>query len=94
MKEQPPKKPPIKTAMRLPADLHADLQDVAEREGHSMNTEIVSRLTAAAGGASLAGVMKQNRTLIEQNNRLAAELAEVKGMLQTVVDALGPRRKR
>jgi hypothetical protein len=94
MKEQPPKKPPIKTAMRLPADLHADLQDVAEREGHSMNTEIVTRLTAAAGGASLVAVMKQNRILIEQNNRLAAELEEVKSMVQTIVDALGPRRKR
>ncbi len=93
MKEQPLKKPPIKTAMRLPADLHADLQDVAEREGHSMNTEIVARLAAAAGGASLVAVMKQNRTLIEQNNRLAVELAEVKTLLQTVVDALGPRRK-
>jgi len=93
MKQPPPSnKPAIKTAMRIPAELHADLQDAAEREGHSMNAEIIVRLTAAAGGASLLTVMEQNRQLIKQNKLLAAEVSEIKSMLQAVVDAIGPRR--
>lgn len=57
-----------------------------------MNAEIIVRLTAAAGGASLLTVMEQNRQLIKQNKLLAAEVSEIKSMLQAVVDAIGPRR--
>nr|WP_229509012.1 Arc family DNA-binding protein [Massilia sp. CCM 8734] len=39
-----------KTALRLPPDLHAEIQAEAERNGHSMNTEILLRLRAGAPG--------------------------------------------
>jgi predicted HicB family RNase H-like nuclease len=85
MKETPPKKPAIKTAMRIPADLHADLQDVAARAGHSMNTEIINRLTAAAGGVSLS-------TLAGQNVEMMAEIKRTQEMVQEIIAALSPRR--
>jgi hypothetical protein len=85
MTEKPLKKPAIKTAMRIPADLHADLQDAAARADHSMNTEIISRLTAALGGASIAAIM-------EQNNLIMAELKRTQDMVRTIIDAIGPRR--
>jgi hypothetical protein len=94
MKEQPPKKPPIKTAMRLPADLHADLKEAAEREQHSMNDEIIHRLTAMAGGTSLAAILAQTRRLSEENKQLKAEIKQTQQMVQTIIDALEPRRKR
>lgn len=34
----------IKTALRLPRDLHASVQEAAERAGRSMNAEIIQRL--------------------------------------------------
>lgn len=85
MKEKPPKKPAIKTAMRIPADLHADLQDAAIRADHSMNAEIISRLTAAAGGASLSAIL-------EQNEQIMAELKKTQDMVQSILAAIGPRR--
>lgn len=85
MSDHSPKKPAIKTAMRIPANLHQDLQDAAAREGHSMNAEIISRLTAAAGGASLAAVF-------EQNKKIMSELAKTQAMIETIISAIGPRR--
>lgn len=85
MKEKPLKKPAIKTAMRIPADLHADLQDSAARADHSMNAEIIARLTAAAGGITLASVVEQNREIM-------AELKRTQDMIQVIIAAIGPRR--
>jgi hypothetical protein len=85
MKEKPPKKPFIKTAMRLPADLHADIEDAAIRADHSMNDEIIARCAAAAGGASITAVM-------EQNKQLMAELRRTQEMVQSIINAIGPRR--
>jgi hypothetical protein len=85
MTEKPPKKPSIKTAMRIPADLHSDIQDAAARADHSMNAEIVARLTAAAGGASITAV-------IEQNKQIMAELKKTQDMVQFIIDAIKPRR--
>ena len=34
----------IKTALRLPADLHARIQLAAEKAGRSMNAELINRL--------------------------------------------------
>jgi hypothetical protein len=84
MKEKPPKKPAIKTAMRIPADLHADLQDAAIRADHSMNAEIISRLTAAAGGASLSAVL-------EQNQQIMVELKKTQDMVQSILSTIASR---
>jgi hypothetical protein len=96
MKEQPPKKPYIKSAVRLPADLHADIKESALREDHSMNDEIIRRLAAMSGGASLATILAHIRRLSDENQQLKAELkAESKktqDMVQTIIDALSPRR--
>jgi hypothetical protein len=94
MKEQPPKKPPIKTAMRLPADLHADLKEAAAREEHSMNDEIIHRLTAIYGGASLATILAETKHLREENRQLKVEVKKTQQMVQSIIDALGPKRKR
>jgi Cys-tRNA synthase (O-phospho-L-seryl-tRNA:Cys-tRNA synthase) len=94
MKEQSPKKPPIKTAMRLPAELHADLKEAAEREDHSMNDEIILRCTAMSGGASLATILAQTQRLSEENRQLKAEIQKTQQMVQSIIDALGPGRKR
>lgn len=40
----------IKTALRLPPDLHAEIHAAAEHLGHSMNTEILNRLRAGQTG--------------------------------------------
>jgi 3-hydroxy-3-methylglutaryl CoA synthase len=50
-----------------------------------MNTEIVARLTAAAGGASITAV-------IEQNKQIMAELKKTQDMVQLIIDAIKPRR--
>jgi hypothetical protein len=50
-----------------------------------MNAEIISRLTAAVGGASIAAIM-------EQNNLIMAELKRTQDMVRTIIDAIGPRR--
>jgi hypothetical protein len=34
----------VQTALRLPPDLHQELKEAAERNGHSLNAEIVARL--------------------------------------------------
>lgn len=94
MKEQPLNKPPIKTAMRLPADLHADLKEAAKREEHSMNDEIIHRLTVVYGGASLATILAEVRSLREENRQLRADQKKTQQMIQGIIDALGPGRKR
>lgn len=72
------KKTHVKTAMRIPSDLHAEIVDAAERAGHSMNDEIVSRLSAGRGGASLFDIVAQN--------------VRTQEMIQQILDAIGPRK--
>lgn len=58
----------IKTALRLPPDLHAEILADAERHGHSMNTEILFRLRAAAPGrlpAELSEIKAMLQRVIE-----------------------------
>lgn len=37
----------IKTALRLPVDLHAEIQASAERNGRSMNAEMIARMQSS-----------------------------------------------
>jgi hypothetical protein len=85
MNDKPAKKTSIKTAMRIPADLHADIQDAASRADHSMNAEIIARLAAGSGGATLAMVLEQNRMIMD-------ELQKTQEMIRTIIQAIGPRR--
>lgn len=68
----------IVTTIRLPVELHAEIKDAAFQAGHPMNTEIVARLQASPKGTSLADIARQN--------------AKTQEMVQTIIDALRPRR--
>jgi hypothetical protein len=45
----------LKTALRLPRDLHKQIHQAAEQEGRSMNAEIVARLQASFDYESKTG---------------------------------------
>lgn len=53
----------IRTAMRLPRDLHAEVRKAAQAAGHTMNAEIIARVAAANEIASFKVVMRQNEEL-------------------------------
>lgn len=63
----------IKTALRLPRDLHATIQEAAESSGKSMNAEIISRLLtnpeAVAATTILAKLNELEHAFIESNKR-------------------------
>lgn len=77
MTKTPKHHPDVKTAFRLPAALHAELKEAAELAGHSMNAEIIARLSAPAGH-TLRDIAKQNMKTQE--------------MIQQIIDAIRPRR--
>lgn len=56
--------------MRLPPDLHAEIKDAAARAGHSMNVEIIARLTAQPVDITLRDVARQNVRTQEMIQRL------------------------
>jgi predicted transcriptional regulator len=66
----------IKTALRLPRELHAEIKDAAEYHGRSMNAEIISRLESA--GVTLSEIAQQN--------------IKTQGMIQQIIDAISMRR--
>lgn len=69
----------IKTALRLPRELHAEIKSSADFHGRSMNAEIIARLSAfPAGPATLEQLAAQNR--------------RTQDMVQMIIDALTPRR--
>lgn len=48
----------VHTAVRLPPELRDEIKDAADRNGHSMNAEIVARLSAAPQDAKLDAITK------------------------------------
>ena len=67
----------VKTALRLPAALHTELKDAAERNGHSMNAEILARLQEAPALARLDRIGKDQR--------------EIKAMVREMLGVIGDR---
>lgn len=67
----------IKTAVRVPRDLHAELQDAAERNGRSMNAEIIARL--------------QSEPLRDLLSKITREVAEVKAMDREILAIVSNR---
>lgn len=63
MKKTPPPIPEqttiIHTAFRLPIDLRDEIRSAAEREGHSMNAEVIARLRAVPVDARLDELEKK-----------------------------------
>jgi len=68
----------IRTALRLPRDLHQRVQEDAERNGRTMNAEIIARLSSDYAGVTLPDIAKQN----EKTHR----------MVQEIIDAITVRR--
>jgi len=68
----------IKTALRLPPDLHAEIKSAAEYHGRSMNAEIIARLAAATAGPV---------TL----DTLVAQQLRTQEMVQQIIDAMERR---
>jgi hypothetical protein len=62
------------TTVRLPVGLHAEIKEAAARNGHSMNVEIIARLTSAPPGLTLSDISRQN--------------VRTQEMLQRVIDTL------
>lgn len=85
MTEKPSNPYTVKTNIRFPAKLYAELKDAALRADHSINTEVVSRCTAASGGASLA-------SLAQQNEQLRADIMRLEALVQSIIAAISPRR--
>lgn len=89
----------IRTALRLPRDLHADVQAAAEKAGRSMNAEIIDRLSNAMNQDELQRDVEKYRMMyihlqhecavLQQNANLVApklvELEETKAILHQLM---------
>lgn len=53
----------VRTALRLPPDLHEKVKSAARAAGHTMNAEIIARVADAEEHASFKLVLKQNDEL-------------------------------
>lgn len=74
----------MKTALRLPRDLHAQIQEAATESGRSMNAEIVARLNG-----SFDARQKRRRVNITLTCGPSIQIAELQGLLQQIKDQLG-----
>ena len=54
----------VKTALRLPPDLHAELKDSAEKNGRTMNAEIIARLQQMPVNVQLDNLANDQRQLV------------------------------
>lgn len=70
----------IKTAIRLPRDLHADIISSAAYHGRTMNAEMIARLSNQQHATTLADIANQNIRTQE--------------MIQVIIDSLGARPGR
>ena len=62
----------VKTGWRLPEHLYLELQDAAERNGRSMNAEVIARMEAFSLDTRLAAIERAN--------------SEIKIMLQELLE--------
>lgn len=65
----------LKTALRLPRDLHARIQEAAEASGRSMNAEIIARLAVS----------------LEQPDLSSLKLARGRGDAPNIVDEIAAK---
>ena len=76
MQKPPPKKSVqsdyIKSAVRFPPQLHQELKEAAERNGRTLNAEVIARLL--------------NTPVQEKLDRLATNDQEIKTMLRELLD--------
>lgn len=72
--QKPSQEAYVQSAVRLPPDLHAELKDSAERNGRSMNAEIIARLQAIP--------------IDDQLNKLARDQAEIKTLAREILEVV------
>jgi len=66
-----------KTSLRLPVDLRKEIQDAAERNGRSMNAEIIARLRTVP--------------IAEQLGKLSADNTEIKSLAREILGAINAK---
>jgi len=80
----------VKTALRLPRALHADIQSAALAAGRSMNAEIINRLQATvdapAGAALLERLRASENALLETVRKQRDQLMGVVERFQLVAE--------
>ncbi|MCW5137576.1 Arc family DNA-binding protein [Burkholderia cenocepacia] len=79
----------IKTALRLPRHLHADIAVSAERAGRSMNAEIIERLSKSSDLGHLHRVIDQLTQVMEGDRKdTQLRLGLVRTLFEQTIDAL------
>ncbi len=73
--------------VRMPAGMREELRRYAERNGRSMNAEIVARLDSSLGGAS------RESPLIESAYNARAHLQRVGHVLDNLIEELEKREE-
>jgi hypothetical protein len=79
----------VKTALRLPKGLHADIQAAAATSGRSMNAEIIDRLQSGSSDATAALLRRlegSERALLESQRKQIDVLWSVLDRASTVLD--------
>lgn len=75
----------IKTALRLPRDLHSRLLHSAEAKGRSLNAELIDRLQGEDAPSALVEVIaRQNAQIAERDLELHAQRLEITGLASTL----------
>lgn len=73
----------VKTALRLPRSLHAEIQASAAAAGRSMNAEIIDRLQTDPEGAALAAMLDRLRG---SDDELRETTKKQRDLLWNIVD--------
>ncbi|WP_208454060.1 Arc family DNA-binding protein [Burkholderia gladioli] len=79
----------IKTALRLPRHLHADISVSAEKAGRSMNAEIIERLSKSSDLGHLHRVIDQLTQVMEGDRKdIQTRLDLARMLFEQMIDAL------
>ncbi len=83
----------MKTALRLPRELHAALMDAARDRGRSFNAEVIDRLQSsiALGGTAAYGVAPAGSSgspQVSEMTRAASQINELQGQRNTLAIVL------
>ncbi|PRX32234.1 Arc-like DNA binding dprotein [Paraburkholderia sp. BL18I3N2] len=79
----------IKTALRLPRHLHADISVSAENAGRSMNAEIIERLSKSSDMSHLHRVIEQlTQTMAAERQGLRIQLGWALMLYEQTIRAL------
>lgn len=68
----------IRTAIRLPRDLHADVRKAAAIAGHTMNAELIARIAGAEDRGAIHALTKQNERIL----KILSEMSETIELLK------------